>query len=91
MLEDVFGQDPDVSAWGMFGVLVAWIAFFRVVHYLLFLRASAPFLKTSEASNKVSSTLASGESNHDLDNTRTYEMVAPQDPVDKDYVTGEEP
>jgi hypothetical protein len=45
VLVDVFGQERDVSPWGMFGVLVAWVIFFRLVHYALFLRASAPFLK----------------------------------------------
>lgn len=55
VLEDVFGQPRNINAWGMFGVLVLWVFFFRFVHYLLFLRASAPFLKketTKPASSK---------------------------------------
>ena len=30
VLKDVFGQPEDVSAWGMFGVLILWVVFFRV-------------------------------------------------------------
>lgn len=41
-------DNKNVNAWGMIGVLIAYIIFFRVVHYAIFLYASLPFL----ASNK---------------------------------------
>lgn len=91
VLEDVFGQQPDVNAWGMFGVLVAWILFFRFVHYVLFLRASLPFLKTDNSVSRVSRTLSKGENDSELDNARVYEMVTPHVPVvEEDLISSDE-
>lgn len=83
VLEDVFGQERDVSAWGMFGVLVAWIFFFRFVHYVLFHNASAPFLRKEESPTRVNRTLAISQSS-ELSKNVTYEMVSPQQatPID---------
>lgn len=35
ILKDVFGNE-DVNSWGMFGVLFAWVFFFRIIHLALF-------------------------------------------------------
>lgn len=49
--KDILSQlfdNKDVNAWGMIGVLIAYIIFFRLVHYALFLYSSRPFLATNE-------------------------------------------
>lgn len=43
-------DNKNVNAWGMIGVLIAYIVFFRLVHYGLFLRSSLPFLSKNEDS-----------------------------------------
>lgn len=48
ILRDVF-DNKDVNAWGMVGVLVAYIIGFRLIHYFLFHSASKPFLVKSDS------------------------------------------
>lgn len=53
---DVLAQlfnNKDVNAWGMIGVLLAYIALFRLVHYGLFLHASSPFLHAADAAPRA--------------------------------------
>ncbi len=42
-------HNKNVNAWGMIGVLIAYIALFRLVHYGLFLYVSMPFLGAGKA------------------------------------------
>lgn len=41
-------DNKNVNAWGMIGVLIAYIVLFRLVHYGLFLYSSLPFLSNNE-------------------------------------------
>lgn len=82
VLVDVFGQKSDVNAWGMFGALIAWVLFFRTVHYLLFLYASAPFLKKDEPPSSLNLPVNGQTSNGKVKSVSpvgAYEMVS-QDP-----------
>lgn len=49
-------DNKNVNAWGMIGVLIAYIALFRLVHYALFLYASLPFLSKNEDSGAIKKT-----------------------------------
>lgn len=49
----VLFNNKDVNAWGMIGVLLAYITLFRLVHYGLFLHASLPFLSAAGAAPRV--------------------------------------
>lgn len=55
VLKDVYGQPTNINAWGMFGVVLAWAAFFRLVHFVLFSRAAAPYLTQDVQSGSSSS------------------------------------
>lgn len=46
---DNFYDLRDVSSWGMFGTLLAWIALFRLLHYALFLWDVLPYVKNDVA------------------------------------------
>lgn len=46
ILRQVF-DNKNINAWGMIGVLIAYIILFRLVHYALFLYSSLPFLSTA--------------------------------------------
>jgi hypothetical protein len=52
ILDQVY-NNKDVNAWGMIGVLIAYIIFFRLAHYGLFLYASLPFLTTAAPSDST--------------------------------------
>ena len=53
VLDQLYGN-RDVNAWGMLGVLVAYILFFRAVHYGLFLYASLPYLTGAQPQQQQS-------------------------------------
>ena len=52
ILKDVYGQPDDVNAWGMFGILIAWAFLFRLIHFAIFTRASAPYMKSESDASK---------------------------------------
>jgi hypothetical protein len=72
VLRNVY-DNKDVNAWGMVGVMIAFILFLRFVHYCLFLYASLPFL-AGHNTTKVSSIESSsnGKSN---ETKAQYELV----------------
>lgn len=43
----------DVNSWGMFGVLLAWIALFRIAHYAVFTYEVYPYLKKPATGKSV--------------------------------------
>jgi hypothetical protein len=82
VLVDVFGQKSDVDAWGMFGVLIAWVIFFRAVHYFLFLYASAPFMRKDDSSAVGSNKASKPAAADGQASSSSYEMVSQnQDPA----------
>jgi hypothetical protein len=62
VLDNVYGQPTDTNAWGMFGVVLAWAAFFRLVHFILFHRAAAPYLAEELKTGPAISAGSSGSS-----------------------------
>ena len=54
VLDQVFDL-RDVNSWGMFGVLLAWIALFRLSHYAVFLYDVYPYLQQKAPSSSSSS------------------------------------
>lgn len=44
VLDNLFDL-KDVNSWGMFGVMLAWIALFRFAHYAVFVYEVSPYLK----------------------------------------------
>ena len=53
-------NNHNVNAWGMIGVLLAYIALFRLVHYGLFLYASLPFLSAADSSSSTAANRGGG-------------------------------
>eukprot|EP01033_Poteriospumella_lacustris_P003037 gene3037-2222_t len=49
LLDNLYGI-TDVNSWGMFGVLLAWIALFRVTHYFFFYYDVRAYLRPPTAS-----------------------------------------
>lgn len=49
LLDDLYGV-TDVNSWGMFGVLLAWIALFRLTHYFFFYYDVRAYLRPPTAS-----------------------------------------
>ena len=45
----------DVNSWGEFGILIAWIVFFRITHYIGFLNDVYPYLTKQPKSSKTNS------------------------------------
>lgn len=43
----------DVNSWGMFGVLLAWIALFRIAHYVVFTYEVMPYLQKPSNADKM--------------------------------------
>jgi ABC-type multidrug transport system ATPase subunit len=52
LLDNLYGI-TDVNSWGMFGVLLAWIALFRLTHYYFFYWDVCAYLKTSSPAASV--------------------------------------
>lgn len=49
VLDSIFDL-RDVNSWGMFGVLLAWIALFRFGHYFIFMMDVRPYLNVDASS-----------------------------------------
>jgi hypothetical protein len=74
---DILSQlydNRDVNAWGMIGVLIAYIVFFRLVHYGLFLYASLPFLGDGGAA-RIKTKPAAGKAQYEKVDKSEVEMV----------------
>jgi hypothetical protein len=54
----------DVNSWGMFGVLLAWIALFRITHYLAFSMDVRPYMKSNTSSSSSSSSSSNATSSN---------------------------
>ncbi len=73
-------DNKNVNAWGMIGVLIAYIVLFRLVHYALFLYSSLPFLSNNDDSGPGKQAPAaqeplSKERYHSVAQTGEVEMV----------------
>lgn len=71
----VLFNNKDVNAWGMIGVLLAYIALFRLAHYGLFLYASLPFLNAAGAAPRVRKSGAVGSAAYEGVAKSEVEMV----------------
>lgn len=69
ILRNVY-DNKDVAAWGMVGVVIAFIVFLRLVHYGIFLYAALPFLndnsKKMTNGNTVRNTGQNGNAAYEL-------------------------
>ena len=66
----------DVNSWGMFGVLLAWIALFRITHYLAFSMDVRPYMKSNTSSSSSSSNASSSNKNSNSEGEIEFSEMA---------------